>query len=65
MSVFSLLDPSANPTRYLNDPLEKVKLPGDPEAWSEEDVASFINATECSKYADTLKQQVKSLRQLA
>eukprot|EP00112_Aurelia_sp_Birch-Aquarium-sp1_P026919 Seg987.7 transcript_id=Seg987.7/GoldUCD/mRNA.D3Y31 product="Polyhomeotic-like protein 1" protein_id=Seg987.7/GoldUCD/D3Y31 len=52
-----IANPNTNPTRYLNDPLEKVKLPGDPEVWSEEDVASFINATECSKYADTLKQQ--------
>jgi len=47
----------SNSTRYLSDPLEKVKLPQNPELWSEEDVSNFINATDCSEYADTLKDQ--------
>eukprot|EP00795_Rhopilema_esculentum_P009517 gene9517-17256_t len=48
---------SANLTKYLTDPLDKVKLPGNPASWSEEDVASFLNATDCSEYAETLKDQ--------
>ena len=35
-----------------------MKLPQNPELWSEEDVSNFINATDCSEYAETLKDQV-------
>ena len=60
-NIFYLLEQKErlNRTSFIEDPLVKCpSLPVNPDDWSPSHVQEFIKVTDCSQYADVLKDEV-------